>query len=465
MTNIGETLVASVNEGLVAIVGFVPKFVLGFVILLVGIIIASILKQVVLELFKALRVEAFLKKYGVPEAKDEFSWSGILAEIVRWFIIIVFLLPTADIWGLPRVDTVLNQVILYLPNVFVAVILTLVGFVFARLAHDVILASTKGVSPETSRTVASITRWAISVFVILAALNQLGVASDLVRILFTGFVAMLAIAGGIAFGLGGQGSAKDIVEGIRNKTTQSFREKYRKLSILLIDDIQFIAGKDAVQEEFFHTFNAVTGAGGQIILTSDRHPSEISKLEERLRSRFEAGLIVDVAPPDFELRCAIMQIKCKEKGMALPMDLIQIIAGNVDSARKIEGFLIRLASHARMRKEEIGEELVRSLLGKGVEEPLTKKASPADVFTAVAKYFSVGKRSLLGPSRTRPIARPRQILMYLLRRELGLPLEEVGRLVGGRDHTTVMHAVEKITSLASNNVQIREDLLGIKKRL
>ena len=217
MTNIGETLVASVNEGLVAIVGFVPKFVLGFVILLVGIIIASILKQVVLELFKALRVEAFLKKYGVPEAKDEFSWSGILAEIVRWFIIIVFLLPTADIWGLPRVDTVLNQVILYLPNVFVAVILTLVGFVFARLAHDVILASTKGVSPETSRTVASITRWAISVFVILAALNQLGVASDLVRILFTGFVAMLAIAGGIAFGLGGQGSAKDIVEGIRNK--------------------------------------------------------------------------------------------------------------------------------------------------------------------------------------------------------------------------------------------------------
>lgn len=263
----------------------------------------------------------------------------------------------------------------------------------------------------------------------------------------------------------GEDFTNDIVEGIRNKTTQSFREKYRKLSVLLIDDIQFIAGKDAVQEEFFHTFNAVTRAGGQIILTSDRHPSEISKLEERLRSRFEAGLIVDIAPPDFELRCAIMQIKCKEKGIALPMDLIQIIAGNVDSARKIEGFLIRLASHARMRKEEIGEELVRSLLGKGVEEPLTKKASPADVLTAVSKYFSVGKRSLLGPSRTRPIARPRQILMYLLRRELGLPLEEVGRLVGGRDHTTVMHAVEKITSLASNDVQIREDLLGIKKRL
>lgn len=217
MTNIGETLVSSINEGLVAIAAFVPKFVLGLIILLVGIIIASILKQIVLELFKALKVEAFLKKYGVPEAKDEFSWSAILAEIVRWFVIIVFLLPTADIWGLPRVDVVLSQVILYLPNVFVAVIIILVGFVFARLSHDVILASTKGLSAETSRTVASITRWAISVFVILAALNQLGVASDLIRILFTGFVAMLAIAGGIAFGLGGQNSAKDVVEGIREK--------------------------------------------------------------------------------------------------------------------------------------------------------------------------------------------------------------------------------------------------------
>jgi len=217
MPDIGQTLVASVNTAILAIAEFVPKFILGLIVLLIGIIVASILKQVVTEIFKALKIEAFLKKYGVPEGKDEFSWGSILSEIVRWFVIIVFLLPTADVWGLPKVDTVLNQVLLYLPNVFVAVIITLVGFVFARLAHDVILASTKGLSPETSRTVASITRWAINVFVILAALNQLGVASDLIRILFTGFVAMLAIAGGIAFGLGGQASAKDIVEGIRNK--------------------------------------------------------------------------------------------------------------------------------------------------------------------------------------------------------------------------------------------------------
>ncbi len=217
MANIGQTLVTSINSGLVLLVAFIPRFVLGLVVLLIGIIVASILKQVVVELSKALRVESFLRKYGVPEAKDEFSWTNILAEIVRWFVIILFLLPTADVWGLPKVDTVISQVLLYLPNVFVAVVIAMVGLVFARLAHDVVLASVKGVSPETARTVASITRWAIGVFVILAVLNQLGVASDLIRILFTGFVAMLAIAGGIAFGLGGQNSAKDIIEDIRGK--------------------------------------------------------------------------------------------------------------------------------------------------------------------------------------------------------------------------------------------------------
>ncbi|MEK7572803.1 MAG: hypothetical protein AAB531_00100 [Patescibacteria group bacterium] len=217
MTDIGTTLVASINAGLVLLVAFIPKFVLGLVILLIGIIIASILKQAVLELSKALKVETFLKKYGVPEARDEFSWTSILAEIVRWFVIILFLLPTADVWGLPRIDTVLNQVLLYIPNVFVAVVIAMIGFVFARIAHDVVLASAKGLSPDTARTVASITRWAIAVFVILAVLNQLGVAADLVKILFTGFVAMLAIAGGIAFGLGGQNSAKDVIEDVRKK--------------------------------------------------------------------------------------------------------------------------------------------------------------------------------------------------------------------------------------------------------
>lgn len=261
----------------------------------------------------------------------------------------------------------------------------------------------------------------------------------------------------------GESFTNDIIEGIRNKTTQGFRDKYRKLDLLLIDDIQFIAGKDTAQEEFFHTFNAVTSSGGQIILTSDRPPEEIAKLEERLRSRFEAGLIVDVAPADFELRCAIAQIKAKERGLPLEMDQIQMIAANLDSARKIEGALIKVMTQVFGRKTEITNELIENIIGKGIETngKIIKK-DPAEVISAVCQYFQVGKRALLGDSRARPIARPRQILMYLLRTDLGIPLEEVGRLVGGRDHTTVMHAVEKITQLAMTDVQIREDMSKIK---
>lgn len=264
----------------------------------------------------------------------------------------------------------------------------------------------------------------------------------------------------------GEDFTNDIVEGIRNKTTQMFRNKYRKLDLLLIDDIQFIAGKDAVQEEFFHTFNAVTAAGGQIILTSDKPPAEIPKMEERLKSRFEAGLIVDISPPDFELRCAIAQIKARERNLDLSMEVVQLVAANLDSARKIEGFLIKLMSAAKVKSTDPTIDFVKSLLGKGPEDNGKNiKAKPSEVIAAVSKYFSLGKRALLGESRARPVARPRQILMYLLRTQLGIQLEEVGRLAGGRDHTTVMYAVEKITYLASSDVQTREDILGIKNIL
>jgi len=217
MPDIGTTLTASFNSAFYAVVTFIPKFVTGAIILLIGIIIASIVKQVLLGLFKALKVEAYLKKYGVPQMKDEFAWTNILTEIVRWFIIIVFLIPTADVWGLPRIITVLNEFLNYLPNVFVAAVIAMIGFVFARLSHDVILASARGIDDQTANAIASVTRWSVNVFVILAVLSQLGVATDLIRILFTGFVAMLAIAGGIAFGLGGQNSAKDVIEGVRKK--------------------------------------------------------------------------------------------------------------------------------------------------------------------------------------------------------------------------------------------------------
>lgn len=215
--NIGESIFMSLNNGIYAVVGFVPKFVIGTIVLLIGLIVASVLKQLVIEIFRALKIEQLLHKYGVPEAKEQFDWSHILAEIVRWFVVIVFLIPTADVWELPQIVTVLNTFLLYLPNVFVAAIIAVIGFVFARLAHDIVLVSTRRISSDTARAIASVAYWAVTVFVVLAVLNQLGVASDLIRILFTGFVALIAIAGGIAFGLGGQDAAKDVVESVRRK--------------------------------------------------------------------------------------------------------------------------------------------------------------------------------------------------------------------------------------------------------
>ncbi len=215
--NIANTFLQSLNAGVAGAAAFLPNFLIGLVIFLIGVILASIVRRVLVELLKMLKVEAYLKKYGVPEAKGEFSWTNILAEIARWFVLILFLIPTADVWGLPQITSVLNTFLLYLPNVFVAAIIGLVGLVFARLGSNLVLASTRDLSSDASSTMASVTRVAITIFVLLAVLNQLGVAQDLVRILFTGFVAMIALAGGIAFGLGGQSAAKTVVDEARKK--------------------------------------------------------------------------------------------------------------------------------------------------------------------------------------------------------------------------------------------------------
>lgn len=215
--NIGNSIISSLNKGLASAAAFIPNFIAGIIILLIGIVLASIVKKLVIEILNALKIETYLHKYGVPEVKNEFSWVNILAEITRWFVIILFLIPTADVWGLPQITTILNTFLLYLPNVFVAAIIGLVGLVFARLSADIVLASTRGLSPDASRTIASAVRISIIIFVFLAILNQLGVAQDLIRILFTGFVAMIALAGGIAFGLGGQDTARHILELIKKR--------------------------------------------------------------------------------------------------------------------------------------------------------------------------------------------------------------------------------------------------------
>lgn len=215
--NIADTFLSSINRGIFNTAAFLPNFITGIIIILIGIILASIVKRIVIEVLNALKVETYLRRYGIPEAKKEFSWTNILAEIVRWFVIILFLIPAAEVWGLPQITTLLNTFLLYLPNVFVAAIIGLVGLVFARLAADLVLASTRGLSADASRAIASVTRVAITVFVLLAVLNQLGVAQDLIRILFTGFVAMFALAGGIAFGLGGKDAAKTLLDSLVKK--------------------------------------------------------------------------------------------------------------------------------------------------------------------------------------------------------------------------------------------------------
>jgi hypothetical protein len=214
--NVGDTIVASINQGLVAAGRFLPNLVAGIIILLIGIVLGSIVKRLLLSLFDGLNIEKHLKRYGIPESpKDDFTWSNILSEIARWFVIVLFLVPTADVWGLPQVTTLLNSFLLYIPNVVIAAIIGVVGIVFGRIAYDVVRASTRELSPDGSRAIATTAKWAIIIFAVLAMLNQLGVAQDLIRILFTGIVAMLALAGGIAFGLGGKDTARIILESLR----------------------------------------------------------------------------------------------------------------------------------------------------------------------------------------------------------------------------------------------------------
>lgn len=271
----------------------------------------------------------------------------------------------------------------------------------------------------------------------------------------------------------GEEFLNEIVEAIQTKTSRQFKQKYRSAELLLVDDVQFIAGKTTAQEEFFHTFNAVHREGGQIILTSDRPPGEIAKLEDRLRSRFEGGLAVDIAPPDFELRAAIINIKSAAAGLSVPPDAAQLIAANITDTRAIEGFLKRLSSEAATKKAPISAEMVASLLslkrqpgnGEGAGQKPRPRASVQDALEAVASAFGTKPTTLKGPKRDRPIARPRQVFMYLCRVELGLTFDDIGAALSGRDHTTVMHGVETITRELSTNMGLREAVEGIKRKL
>ncbi len=256
----------------------------------------------------------------------------------------------------------------------------------------------------------------------------------------------------------------EMINAIRGQSTESFRDKYRNNNVLLIDDIQFIAGKESTQEEFFHTFNALHAANSQIVLTSDRPPKAIPTLEERLRSRFEWGLLADIQPPDLEMRIAILRAKAESLGAQVPAALLDFTARKVQSnIRELEGALNRIIAYARMMGLPLNEETAGAAL-HDVLGPV-EAVPAAQVIEAVCRFYEIRPEDLQRRRRNREIVLPRQMAMYLLREEAGLSLSQIGNELGGRDHTTVLHGCDKISSQIEEDEQMRRELLAIRQSL
>ena len=255
----------------------------------------------------------------------------------------------------------------------------------------------------------------------------------------------------------------DLINAIRTHTTQAFREKYRRIDVLLIDDIQFIAGKESTQEEFFHTFNTLHGQDKQIVISSDRPPKALVTLEERLRSRFEWGLTADLQPPDFETRVAILRSKAERAGYRLPEDLLETIARRVQSnIRELEGALTRIVAFSDLSGLPLTPQLVDSALADLL--PRRNEVRPEDVVRAVADVFGVTVDEIMGRDRSREVALPRQVAMYLLRSE-NISLPQIGEALGGRDHTTVMYACEKVADLLERNDRLRRQVIEVREQV
>ena len=256
----------------------------------------------------------------------------------------------------------------------------------------------------------------------------------------------------------------DLINSIRNHTTEHFRDKYRTIDILLVDDIQFIAGKESTQEEFFHTFNTLHAANKQIVISSDRPPKAILTLEERLRSRFEGGLIADIQPPDLETRIAILRFKAEAQPLSVPDEVIDLIAHRVlSNVRELEGALNRVVAYAKLTGRpltlEVASVALRDLL------PRRESISLEQILEAVASFYGVKVEDLKGRRRSKELVRPRQMAMYLMREEVKASLPQIGEALGGRDHTTVLYGHRKICDQIERDEGLRRELLAIKERL
>jgi chromosomal replication initiator protein len=257
---------------------------------------------------------------------------------------------------------------------------------------------------------------------------------------------------------------QEFVDAIRFKKTAGFAGRYRTIDVLIVDDVQFIAGKEKMQEEFFHTFNALHQANKQIIISSDRPPKDIPTLEERLRSRFAWGMSIDMQNPDFETRCAIIQTKAQVHGAELPNDLVEFLSNNVQTnIRELEGALNQVLAFCEMRGLEPNLSIATSLLGASKTRP--KHISAKQIIERTARHFQVSMDDILGPKRDKDIVVPRQIAMYILRSELHLSFTKIARELGRKDHTTAIHSVEKIEKESQLDADIRSAISEIKERL
>lgn len=248
----------------------------------------------------------------------------------------------------------------------------------------------------------------------------------------------------------------EMISAIQESRTPQFRQRYRKIDVLLVDDVHFLGNKEGTQEEFFHTFNSLYNAHKQIVLTSDRPPQEIPGLQERLVSRFEWGLVTDIKPPDFETRVAILQKKAAEDNLLIEDDVIEFIARNrKTSVRQLEGAVIKLLAYSSLTRREMTIELAREALGPRLEDEEDRGPTPEEIRRRTADVWGVSVDTLVSKRRTKQLTVPRQVAMYLIKTLLDLPYTEIGSLFGGRDHSTVIHSVNKVEADMANSGDFR----------
>jgi chromosomal replication initiator protein len=258
----------------------------------------------------------------------------------------------------------------------------------------------------------------------------------------------------------------EFIDAIRTNSTPQFKRRYRECDVLLVDDIQFLENKEGTQEEFFHTFNTIYGAGGQIVITSDRHAKSLATLEERLRSRFLSGLITDVQPPDLETRLAILRKKAEVESAHLPDEVLEFIAVHIkNNIRELEGALVRVSAFASLNREPPTRALAERVLADSVSADEPRPITPQLILETTAETFGFGIDELCGPNRRRPLVQARQIGMYVFRELTDFSYPAIAREFGGRDHTTVIHAVEKISGQMKERRQIYDQVTDLMHRI